>query len=160
MELLSALRLQVFIRGQLHLRFWCAVWMCISLSNAFLMSFSVLKTNKSASKTHLTVKRTSKLHIQNGRIKWTPRQIYNNSLKPKKCVGFSPSVKLENKMYQIWGKRGSLLSSIGEYRIFGLGAPPLEVIERIEPHCLCKKWFKTLYIVAKIRFFKLVELVD
>jgi hypothetical protein len=55
-----------YIRSRLHLLFGCAVWKCISLSNVFLMSFSVPKTNKMTSpKTHLTAKRTSKLHIQN-----------------------------------------------------------------------------------------------
>jgi hypothetical protein len=34
------------LRGRLHLRFGCAVWMCVSLLKAFSMSFSVLKTQK------------------------------------------------------------------------------------------------------------------
>jgi hypothetical protein len=32
-------------KGRLHLRFGCAVWMCVSLSHAFSMSFSMSKTN-------------------------------------------------------------------------------------------------------------------
>jgi hypothetical protein len=32
------------LRGRLHLRFGCAVWVCVLPSHAFSMSFSVLKT--------------------------------------------------------------------------------------------------------------------
>jgi hypothetical protein len=53
-------------KGRLHLRFGCAVWMRVSLSNAFSKSFLVSKTNDII--THATVKRTSKLHIQNASV--------------------------------------------------------------------------------------------
>jgi hypothetical protein len=36
------------LRGQLHLRFGCAFWVCVSLLNALSMSFSVSKTHSVA----------------------------------------------------------------------------------------------------------------
>jgi hypothetical protein len=41
------------LRGQLHLRFGFAVWMCVSLSNAFSMLFLSFFIPKITSKTHL-----------------------------------------------------------------------------------------------------------
>jgi hypothetical protein len=43
---LSEIKGELILKGRLHLRFGCAVWMCVSLSYAFSMSFPVSKTKK------------------------------------------------------------------------------------------------------------------
>jgi hypothetical protein len=50
------------LRGRLHLRFGCAVWVCV-----FNVIFSA-ESSKMTLKTHATVKRTPKLHIQNASV--------------------------------------------------------------------------------------------
>jgi hypothetical protein len=81
--------LQLCFRGRLHLRFECAVWMCVSLSNVFLMSFLMSKNQKITLKTHSTRKRISKLHIQNASV-IDPLRVLNLFFRPSRMQSPSP----------------------------------------------------------------------
>jgi hypothetical protein len=46
------------VRGRFHLRFGCAVWVCVSQSHAVFYAIFEFLTLKITLKTHATVKRT------------------------------------------------------------------------------------------------------
>jgi hypothetical protein len=52
-------------KGSITFAFGYAVWMGVLLSNEFFMSFFKKNSLKMTMKTHSTVKRTFKMHIQN-----------------------------------------------------------------------------------------------